>query len=382
MEKKWGGKQIPDDKSHFVAIAQVGNGSFSNLQIFNELFQIGDFEDSEYLPAIYKALDILDIIVLSCTQIDQIQMVSYQKNQYALCKFDNSLRLELNSISHSDNKMRGFIFFKEKLEEEPDNFVIQDFDDKFELKFPISLMILSEDGYIYRYFFSLFREDIRNTSFLFNKEDNLKKIEENKNKIKQFENTFKINEERKEDSSAPFSNLTLNQPKEATLAGNLGASNNTGIFGSSTNQPTGGILGSKVPQSGGLFGSSLPTGGFLDVSKGSQIETGGLQMLKVPSTGGMLGAMNSSQSGGFSSGPNNGLFGSSNNNQPASLNKNEGIFGSMGIANPNEKKPLFDLNNLTLNKDNANLVFGKEKNDNDEFEKIKEKGHSNHPKTS
>ena len=165
MEKKWGGKQIPNDKSHFVAMAQIGNGSFSNLQIFNEVFQIGDFEDSEYLPAIYKALDILDIIVLSCTQIERIQMVLYQKNQYSLCKFDNSLRLDLNTINHCDNKMRGFIFFKEKLEEEPDNFVIEDFDDKFELKFPISLMILSEDGYIYRYFFSLFREDVRKISF-------------------------------------------------------------------------------------------------------------------------------------------------------------------------------------------------------------------------
>ena len=342
IEKNWDGNQIPDDKSHFLAVAEINNGNFSSLQLFNELFPLAEYEDSEYIPAIYKFLDVLDINVTSCTQMDKIQIVSYENNKYSLCKFDNSLRLELNTISHSDNKMRGFIFFKEKLPEEPEDFVIKDFDDRFELKFPLSLMILSEDGFIYRYLFALFKEDVRKVSFLFNNQENLKKIEENKAKIRFFEDTFKIKEERKEESTT-----MMTQPKEESSRGGLFSSlDKKTNLGSSAN-----ILGSSSDKNTnfGIF-SNQPTGGLL------------------------FGSLNNQT--GISSSPNNGLFNA--NNKPP--DKNEGIFGSFGISNAIDKKALFDLNILTSNKDNSGAGEQKDKKEGkekeikiEEFEKKEEK---------
>ena len=237
INKSWNKASLPD-KSHFASIIEINGSSLVNLKTFKDIFQIGEYDDCDYIPTIYKSLDIVDINVLSCSQIDRIQILAYEKNQYSRCKIEGSLRLELNEMSFMDNKMRGLVLLKEKLIDEPENYVIADFDENIETKFPISLIMLSMDGFLYRYYFTPFKEEFRENSLMFNKTENIKKIEENKAKIKEFEAKFKIKpleekkreEEKKEEDLPKQGPATINKdkiPEKPNLSSN---NTNAGLF--------------------------------------------------------------------------------------------------------------------------------------------------------
>ena len=168
------GLPLPD-KSHIILCIIIDNvnNSVRNTFAFKDIFEVGEYEDDNYIPARFQLLNMFNVMnigILGHTQNDQLRILSSQNDMYSLTNMTDKIRLEVHEINHLDNKMRGLVFMREKLMDEPPTFKFQDFDERIEINFPPSLLILSCDGALYRYLMLPLKEELRKLSLLLNKE--------------------------------------------------------------------------------------------------------------------------------------------------------------------------------------------------------------------
>ena len=374
------------EKSHIIFVIEIAENTIKNLWDFYEIFIPGEYDDNRYIPSKYRILNIfrfLDISLIGLSLNDQIKVILYEKNCFSLCKIENPLRLEFNELNCLDNKMRGLVMMREKLEKEPEEFQLKD--ESFQVKFPVSLLALSCDGYLYRYYFVPFKDEFQNISFFINKQEILtKEIKYRKKEEKKEEEIIDNNqkkkmkkEEEKNDNVAlqgkntglfqekPDNNvLKQEKPENSSI---------TGLFDSGSNVLT--LEKSDNSSKTELFGSSANN--ILTQEKSDKSSKTGLfgninPLALIEKSTGLLGKLNTQEK-------SSGMFGNLN-----TQDKGIGIFGNLNSQDKgknlnSQEKAIGMFGNLTSQDKGMSSVINvpiakKQENSGDLFQNTQNQG--------